>query len=84
MTMLQIEQANQSIKTAVTLPRLMTQADLAAYLGKSKAWCERARWAGQGPQFVKLGRNVRYKAEDVLEWIDSNIRQSSSEQGGAA
>lgn len=62
------------------LPRLMTQRDLAAYLCKSTAWCERARWAGDGPRFVKLGRHVRYRAEDVMAWIDANSRTSTTEE----
>lgn len=56
----------------VSLPRLLDQKELAAYIGKSTAWCERARWAGEGPRWVKLGRHVRYKAEDVLAWIESS------------
>ncbi|WP_422822356.1 helix-turn-helix transcriptional regulator [Vreelandella glaciei] len=68
-------------ESAVILPRLMNQRDLAAYLGKSTAWCERARWAGEGPRFIKLGRHVRYRADDVLAWIDESTRTSTS--GGA-
>lgn len=64
------------------LPRLMNQRDLAGYLGKSTAWCERARWAGEGPRFVKLGRHVRYRAEDVLAWIDANARTCSNDAEG--
>lgn len=64
------------------LPRLMNQRDLADYLKKSTAWCERARWAGEGPRFVKLGRHVRYRAEDVLAWIDANARTCSSDAEG--
>lgn len=52
------------------LPTLLTQAELAEYLGKSLAWCERARWEGAGPKFIKLGRHVRYRVADVLAWID--------------
>lgn len=59
------------------MPRLMDQRDLAAYLGKSTAWCERARWAGEGPRFIKLGRHVRYRADDVLEWIEANAHSST-------
>ena len=65
----------------VSLPRLMSQRDLAEYIGKSTAWCERARWAGEGPKFIKLGRHVRYRAEDVLAWINSNIVSSTAERG---
>ncbi|WP_236040705.1 helix-turn-helix transcriptional regulator [Marinobacter nauticus] len=69
-------------ESTVTMPRLWDQKTLAVYLGKSTAWCERARWAGEGPRFIKLGRHVRYRAEDVLDWIDSHA--SASKMEGAA
>jgi predicted DNA-binding transcriptional regulator AlpA len=53
------------------LPPLFTQKELSEYLSKSEAWCERARWAGDGPKFIKLGRHVRYRADDVAAWIES-------------
>jgi predicted DNA-binding transcriptional regulator AlpA len=55
----------------INLPNLLTQKDLAEYLCKSEAWCERSRWEGSGPKFIKLGRHVRYKENDVLAWIES-------------
>lgn len=64
----------------VTMPRLWDQKTLASYLGKSTAWCERARWAGEGPRFVKLGRHVRYRADDVMEWIEENARTCSGQE----
>lgn len=70
-------------ESSVTLPRLMNQRDLAAYLGKSTAWCERARWAGEGPTYIKLGRNVRYRADDVLAWIEGQSRTSTTGGAGA-
>lgn len=70
---------NTDIQQTVPMPRLLDQRDLAAYLKKSTAWCERARWSGEGPKFIKLGRNVRYKADDVLAWIDENSHSSTSE-----
>jgi predicted DNA-binding transcriptional regulator AlpA len=57
----------------------MNQRDLAQYIGKSTAWCERARWAGEGPRFIKLGRHVRYRADDVMAWFEANTRTSTSE-----
>jgi predicted DNA-binding transcriptional regulator AlpA len=68
-----------TISNEVTLPHLLTQIDLAEYLSKSTAWCERARWAGDGPKFIKLGRHVRYKASDVFDWIESNSKESTSD-----
>ena len=66
-------------ESLVNMPRLWDQKTLAAYLGKSTAWCERARWAGEGPRFVTLGRHVRYRAEDVLAWIEDCARTCSGE-----
>lgn len=66
---------------SVVMPKLWNQKTLADYLGKSTAWCERARWAGEGPRFIKLGRHVRYRAEDVLAWIEDNARSCSNEKG---
>jgi len=85
-----IMQNTANIKTdipqayTITLPKLLNQADLAGYLGKSEAWCERARWAGEGPKFVKLGRHVRYRADDVLAWIEGNARTSTTGEGAHA
>ncbi|MBT3844237.1 MAG: helix-turn-helix domain-containing protein [Gammaproteobacteria bacterium] len=68
---------NTIAETREDLPSLLTQKQLADYTGKSEATLERARWAGEAPKFVKLGRHVRYRAVDVLEWIESNIKTSS-------
>ena len=67
----------------IELPRLLDQAALAQYLGKSTAWCERARLEGNGVPFVKLGRHVRYKAEDVLQFVNDRLRTSTSDEGRA-
>lgn len=65
---------DQINKTEVLLPALMDQKAFAAYIGKSIAWVEKARCMGGGPRYVKLGRNVRYRAEDVLAWLEENAR----------
>ncbi|WP_431026219.1 helix-turn-helix transcriptional regulator [Halomonas sp. H5] len=67
-------------EATVALPKLLNQRDLANYLGKSTAWCERARWAGEGPKWCKLGRHVRYRADDVLAWLEANACTSTSEE----
>lgn len=71
----------KSADYSVEMPKLWDQKTLAFYIGKSTAWCERARWAGEGPRFIKLGRHVRYRAEDVLAWIEDNVRSCSNEEG---
>jgi len=61
------------------LPDLINQSELSTYLNKSEAWCERARWLGTGPPFVKLGRSVRYRLSDVKEYVDSNLILTNKE-----
>lgn len=65
------------------LPELLTQEELCRFLGKSKAWAERGRWAGYGPAFIKVGRSVRYRKTDVLRWLDAQTRNSTTETRGA-
>lgn len=70
---------NTPSSNTITMPTLWDQRDFAKYIGKSTAWAERARWAGEGPRFIKLGRHVRYRADDVLAWIEECARTSTSE-----
>ena len=58
---------------------LIDQTQLAEWLGKSEAWAERSRWDGSGPPFVKIGRSVMYRVEDVEAWLESNLRTCSSD-----
>ncbi|MFW5453531.1 helix-turn-helix transcriptional regulator [Thioalkalivibrio sulfidiphilus] len=63
----------------VTFPRLMTPAEVQQLLGKSKAWLDRSRLEGNGPPYVKIGRTVRYRADDVAAWLNGNVRASTWE-----
>lgn len=72
------------MNTTIEMPILWDQKQVAEYLGKSIAWCERSRWDGSGPKFVKVGRSVRYRAEDVFAWLDANARTSTSTAEEAA
>lgn len=67
------------MQTVVNLPSLLDQEQVAEYLGKSVAWCERSRWTGSGPKFVKIGKAVRYRADDVLAWLEENTRSETGE-----
>lgn len=49
--------------------KLYSQKELAPILGKSEAWFERARWNGNGPAFVKIGRSPRYQGATVNAWL---------------
>lgn len=63
-------------------PELLSQNDVAKLLGKSTAWCERMRWQGGGPPFRKIGRHVRYEKRDLLNWINSHPKVTSTSSDG--
>ena len=58
---------------------LMKQRDAAAYLCISESFLEKARIYGGGPRFVKIGRAVAYRQTDLDDWIESRLRESTSE-----
>jgi len=64
---------------------LLTTTEAATYLGVSKAFLERDRWAGARIPFIKVGtRAVRYRLADLDAFLDLQVRQSTSDNGRAA
>ena len=59
-----------------SVPRLLHTSDAAKILGVSAAWLERKRWQRQPPRYVRVGgpagRAVRYRENDLLDYIDEN------------
>ena len=49
------------------------------FVGLSVRTLERHRLAGTGPQYARLGRLIRYRQSDLKDWVDSNLRNSTSE-----
>jgi hypothetical protein len=39
------------------------------------------RMTGAGPTFIRIGRRVRYRPDDVNAWIDSQARRSTCDPG---
>ena len=58
--------------TTTVVPVLWDQKQTAEYLKVSHKFLERDRWKGATIPYVKVGRAVRYRAADVLAFIDSN------------
>lgn len=63
------------------MTRLMTEKEVSAQYGLALGQLRQLRFRGGGPVFVKLGRSVRYRREDVERYIGSNIRRSTSDPG---
>lgn len=66
---------------------LLTADDVAASLGVSKDWIYAEVRAGRIPH-VRLGRNVRFRAESIDEWICelefASMPRSTTKRRGAA
>jgi excisionase family DNA binding protein len=61
---------------------LLTNSEAALYLSVSKAFLERDRWAGARIPFVKIGsRAVRYRKSDLDNYIEGQVRTSTSDCG---
>lgn len=61
--------------------RCMTQAELAERWQISEATLERWRTEAGGPLFLKLGNQVRYRAQDVEAFETGMLRASTKPHG---
>jgi hypothetical protein len=61
------------------LDELLTTAEYARERKSSERTIERERTSGTGCKFVKIGRSVRYRRRDILDFIARHVRGSTSE-----
>jgi predicted DNA-binding transcriptional regulator AlpA len=52
----------------------------ARLIGISESTLAKQRMPGDGPEFVKIGRAVRYSREAGLAWMASHRRRSTSDE----
>jgi hypothetical protein len=48
-------------------------------LNMSTSWLAKARLRGDGPRYIKIGRSVKYQGLDLIEYLKSKKRHSTSE-----
>jgi excisionase family DNA binding protein len=60
---------------------MMTTDEAAKFLGVARSTLEKARVAGTGCRFAKIGRAVRYRRADLEEYLAECIVHSTSEVG---
>ncbi len=56
-----------------TLDRLLTVEELADYLGVPVATLYQWRHRGEGPPGFRVGRYIRYRRNDVEQWIRDRL-----------
>jgi predicted DNA-binding transcriptional regulator AlpA len=62
------------------IDRLLRPEEVARILKFSTSWLAKARMAGEGPEFVKIGRAVRYPESCLRKFIKAHTRTSTSEE----
>ena len=62
---------------------LLTPDQLGNRWGKSRAALAQMRYRGDGPQFVKIGKSVFYRVEDVLDFEEANTRTRTDDEAMA-
>jgi excisionase family DNA binding protein len=58
---------------------LLTPNEAAKLLKVSLSWLAKARMRGDGPPYIRVGRQIRYSEAALLQWMKSRQRLSTSE-----
>ncbi len=58
---------------------VLTPEQAAAALNVPERTIERWRATGTGPRFVKLGRRVAYRPDDLTAFIDAQVRSHTGQ-----
>jgi predicted DNA-binding transcriptional regulator AlpA len=66
------------------MDQLLDTKAAAALLSLSQSSLEKMRVYGNGPNFLKLGRAVRYRESDLQAWVSSRSVTSTSDDAHRA
>jgi excisionase family DNA binding protein len=59
--------------------RILTEEEAAEYSGFSRRTLQKWRVVGGGPKYLKIGRAVRYRADDLDAFLAAGERRNTSE-----
>ncbi|MDD7910589.1 helix-turn-helix domain-containing protein [Pseudovibrio exalbescens] len=57
--------------------KLLNVEQAAKYLSLSTSTLAKMRLSGESPKFVKMGRRVAYRQEDLDAWIEQRLKQTT-------
>ncbi|MBD8029209.1 helix-turn-helix transcriptional regulator [Corynebacterium gallinarum] len=63
---------------------LLTPDQLGERWGKTRQALAQMRYRGDGPRFVKIGKSVLYRVQDVLDFEESQIRTRTDDEPAVA
>jgi predicted DNA-binding transcriptional regulator AlpA len=58
--------------------KLLSETEVEVIYGLKRRSLQKWRCVGGGPQFIKVGRSVRYRQKDIEDFIEARIRTSTS------
>lgn len=61
----------------------LSEQEAAPRIGLKVSSLQKMRHFGNGPRFLKLGRTVRYREQDLEEWLAARVVSSTAERGSA-
>lgn len=61
------------MQQSIPMPALLKPEQAAEYLGVSPQKLERDRYYERRIPYVKMGRHVRYRAIDLIEYVNENV-----------
>jgi len=59
----------------------MSTEEVAEVLGKPARTLRQWRYRGDGPRYIKVGLNVRYRPRDVERWIEAQAQDPAGRAG---
>ena len=59
---------------------LLTPKEAAEFLRVSESWLAKARMRGDGPPYAQFGRAIRYPQNDLVAYVRSRRRLSTSDK----
>lgn len=62
----------------VVLQKLLDTDQVAELLGKTTRAVENWRHFGGGPEFVRIGNEVKYRPEWIADWLEANKQQRTA------
>lgn len=60
------------------LPEILTAKQTAEYLGITTGGLANMRYQGKGPRWTKAGREIRYTADAIRDYLEANERTTTA------
>jgi hypothetical protein len=51
----------------------LTERDAAQYVSYSRAYLRLLRLKARGPHYMRVGRSIRYRLQDLDRWLDAHV-----------